>query len=78
MTTKKSQSIDVIKELDAAEAPQPATVAVLHLGHPSDAKFGTVEEMTPAEYEKFVWEHTWPRPRGDEKGDSHREGGTHA
>lgn len=41
-----------------------STVAVMHLGHPSDAKYGQVEYLTEAEYERFVWAHTWPRPKG--------------
>lgn len=46
------------------DAPQPAAqIAVLHLGHPSDAKYGTVEMMTPEEYRKFAWLNTWPRQR---------------
>lgn len=67
MTTKKSiiaQSIDVIRELDVDEPSEPATFAVLHLGHPSNEKYGTVEYMSPAEYRKFVWMNTWPRPKG--------------
>ena len=40
------------------------TIAVMHLGHPSDEKFGTVEHLTPEEYKRFVWAHTWPRAKG--------------
>jgi hypothetical protein len=68
MTTTTTQrqsiaaSLSVIKEL--APDTEPATAAVLHLGHPSDAKFGQVETMTESEYRRFVWLHTWPRPKG--------------
>lgn len=66
MTTKKSiiaQSIDVIRELDVDEPSEPATFAVLHLGHPSSPKYGTVEYMTFEQYERFKWLNTWPRPK---------------
>jgi hypothetical protein len=68
MTTKKqamkesiAASLTVIKALAPVD-DAPDTISVLHLGHPSDPKFGKVESMTPAEYEKFVWLHTWPKP----------------
>jgi hypothetical protein len=71
MTTQKqalkesiAASINVIKELDAGAPTEPATISVMHLGHPSDAQFGQVEHMTESEYRRFVWLHTWPRPKG--------------
>lgn len=56
-------TLDVIKELDVDEPSEPATIAVLHLGHPSSPKYGTVEHMTPEQYKRFVWLNTWPRPK---------------
>lgn len=67
MTTPTRQAIaaalTVIEQLDVDEEPELATIAVLHLGHPSSPKYGTVEMMTPEQYERFRWMNTWPRPK---------------
>lgn len=67
MTTPTRQAIaaalTVIEQLDVDEPSEPATIAVLHLGHPSSPKYGTVEYMTFEQYERFKWLNTWPRPK---------------
>lgn len=67
MTTTTRQAIaaalTVIEQLDVDEPSEPATIAVLHLGHPSNEKYGTVEYMTPEQYKRFVWLNTWSRPK---------------
>lgn len=67
MTTTRqaiAATLDAIKQLGVDEPSLPVTIAILHLGHPSDPKYGQVEHMTPEEYRKFVWMNTWPRPKG--------------